>query len=54
MEDEKLQAVFGGKNKVSMFEMNRHLVQYLNDAHGRVTEMQSLPDCGPVLLLASL
>jgi upstream activation factor subunit UAF30 len=29
MADEKLQAVFGGKNKVSMFEMNRHLVQYL-------------------------
>jgi upstream activation factor subunit UAF30 len=29
MEDEKLQAVFGGKNKVSMFEMNRYLVQYL-------------------------
>ena len=24
MADEKLQAVFGGKNKVSMFEMNKH------------------------------
>ena len=29
MADEKLQAVFGGKNKVSMFEMNRHLAQHL-------------------------
>ena len=29
MADEKLQAVFGGKNKVSMFEMNKHLAQSL-------------------------
>ncbi|WP_262267722.1 MULTISPECIES: SWIB/MDM2 domain-containing protein [Microvirga] len=29
MADEKLQAVFGGKNKVSMFEMNKHLAQHL-------------------------
>jgi upstream activation factor subunit UAF30 len=29
MADEKLQAVFGGKNKVSMFEMNKHLAQQL-------------------------
>ncbi|WP_404295368.1 SWIB/MDM2 domain-containing protein (plasmid) [Microvirga sp. RSM25] len=28
MADEKLQAVFGGKNKVSMFEMNKHLAQH--------------------------
>lgn len=27
--DEKLQVVFGGKNKVSMFEMNKHLAQHL-------------------------
>jgi upstream activation factor subunit UAF30 len=26
---EKLQAVFGGKNKVSMFEMNKHPAQHL-------------------------
>jgi chromatin remodeling complex protein RSC6 len=29
MADEKLQAVFGGKNKVSMFEMNKHLARHL-------------------------
>jgi chromatin remodeling complex protein RSC6 len=29
MADEKLRAVFGGKNKVSMFEMNKHLAQHL-------------------------
>jgi upstream activation factor subunit UAF30 len=29
MANEKLQAVFGGKNKVSMFEMNKHLAQHL-------------------------
>jgi RNA polymerase sigma-70 factor (ECF subfamily) len=29
MADEKLEAVFGGKNKVSMFEMNKHLAQHL-------------------------
>jgi chromatin remodeling complex protein RSC6 len=29
MADEKFQAVFGGKNKVSMFEMNKHLAQHL-------------------------
>ena len=29
MADEKLQAVFGGKNKVSMFEINKHLAQHL-------------------------
>jgi upstream activation factor subunit UAF30 len=29
MADEKLKAVFGGKNKVSMFEMNKHLAQHL-------------------------
>ncbi|WP_262270872.1 SWIB/MDM2 domain-containing protein [Microvirga yunnanensis] len=29
MADEKLQAVFGGKNKVSMFEMNKYLAQHL-------------------------
>ncbi|MDF2973954.1 MAG: polymerase subunit sigma [Microvirga sp.] len=29
MADDKLQAVFGGKNKVSMFEMNKHLAQHL-------------------------
>ncbi|QRM35996.1 SWIB/MDM2 domain-containing protein [Microvirga sp. VF16] len=29
MADEKLQAVFGGKNKASMFEMNKHLAQHL-------------------------
>jgi upstream activation factor subunit UAF30 len=27
--DAKLEATFGGKSRVSMFEMNRHLVQYL-------------------------
>jgi chromatin remodeling complex protein RSC6 len=30
MADETLQAVFGGKNKVSMFEMNKHLAQHLS------------------------
>ena len=29
MAGEKLQAVFEGKNKVSMFEMNKHLAQHL-------------------------
>lgn len=29
MADEKLQAVFGGKTEVSMFEMNKHLAQHL-------------------------
>ncbi|MPR11335.1 SWIB/MDM2 domain-containing protein [Microvirga tunisiensis] len=29
MADEKLQAVFEGKTKVSMFEMNKHLAQHL-------------------------
>jgi chromatin remodeling complex protein RSC6 len=28
--DDKLQAVFGGKSKVSMFEMNKHLAQHLS------------------------
>lgn len=28
--DEKLKAVFGGKDKVSMFEMNKHLAQHLS------------------------
>jgi chromatin remodeling complex protein RSC6 len=28
--DGKLQAVFGGKSKVSMFEMNKHLAQHLS------------------------
>jgi upstream activation factor subunit UAF30 len=29
MADEKLQAVFAGKNRVSMFEMNKYLAQHL-------------------------
>jgi upstream activation factor subunit UAF30 len=29
MTDEKLQAVFGGRNKVSMFEMNKYLAHHL-------------------------
>ena len=29
MADENLQAVFGGRNKVSMFEMNKYLAQHL-------------------------
>jgi chromatin remodeling complex protein RSC6 len=28
--DAKLQAVFGGKRKVSMFEMNKHFAQHLS------------------------
>jgi chromatin remodeling complex protein RSC6 len=28
--DEKLRAVFGGKRKVSMFEMNKHFAQHLS------------------------
>jgi chromatin remodeling complex protein RSC6 len=28
--DAKLQAIFGGKSKVSMFEMNKHLAQHLS------------------------
>ena len=28
--DEKLQAIFGGKSRVSMFEMNKHLAQHLS------------------------
>jgi chromatin remodeling complex protein RSC6 len=28
--DEKLQAVFGGKSTVSMFEMNKYFVQHLS------------------------
>jgi len=28
--DDKLQAAFGGKSKVSMFEMNRYLAQHLS------------------------
>jgi chromatin remodeling complex protein RSC6 len=28
--DAKLQAVFGGKSKVSMFEMNNHFAQHLS------------------------
>jgi chromatin remodeling complex protein RSC6 len=28
--DEKLQAIFGGKSTVSMFEMNKHLAQHLS------------------------
>jgi chromatin remodeling complex protein RSC6 len=28
--DAKLQAVFGGKSKVSMFEMNKHFAQHLS------------------------
>jgi chromatin remodeling complex protein RSC6 len=27
--DDKLQAIFGGKDKVSMFEMNKHLSNHL-------------------------
>jgi upstream activation factor subunit UAF30 len=29
MTDETLQAVFGGRNKLSMFEMNKYLAQHL-------------------------
>jgi chromatin remodeling complex protein RSC6 len=28
--DDKLQAVFGGKSKVCMFEMNKHFAQHLS------------------------
>jgi chromatin remodeling complex protein RSC6 len=28
--DEKLQAIFGGKSRVSMFEMNKHFAQHLS------------------------
>jgi chromatin remodeling complex protein RSC6 len=28
--DERLQAIFGGRDKVSMFEMNKHLAQHLS------------------------
>lgn len=28
--DEKLRPVFGGKDKVSMFEMNKHFAQHLS------------------------
>ena len=28
--DDKLRKVFGGKDKVSMFEMNKHLAQHLS------------------------
>jgi chromatin remodeling complex protein RSC6 len=28
--DNKLQAIFGGKSTVSMFEMNKHLAQHLS------------------------
>ena len=28
--DDKLQAIFGGKSKVSMFEMNKHFAQHLS------------------------
>ena len=28
--DEKLRAVFGGKDKVSMFEVNKHFAQHLS------------------------
>ena len=28
--DEKLRAVFGGKDRVSMFEMNKHFAQHLS------------------------
>nr|WP_262027819.1 SWIB/MDM2 domain-containing protein [Microvirga sp. Mcv34] len=28
--DDKLRPVFGGKNKVSMFEMNKHFAQHLS------------------------
>jgi chromatin remodeling complex protein RSC6 len=28
--DDKLQAIFGGKSRVSMFEMNKHLAQHLS------------------------
>jgi chromatin remodeling complex protein RSC6 len=30
MADEKLRAVFDGKDKVSMFEMNKHFAQHLS------------------------
>lgn len=30
MADDKLRAVFGGKDKVSMFEMNKHLSNHLS------------------------
>ena len=28
--DDKLQAIFGGKSTVSMFEMNKHIAQHLS------------------------
>jgi chromatin remodeling complex protein RSC6 len=28
--DDKLRAIFGGKDKVSMFEMNKHFAQHLS------------------------
>jgi chromatin remodeling complex protein RSC6 len=30
LNDDKRRAVFGGKSKVSMFEMNKHFAQYLS------------------------
>ena len=30
LDDDKLQAIFGGKSTVSMFEMNKHLAQHLS------------------------
>ena len=28
--DDKLRAIFGGRDKVSMFEMNKHIAQHLS------------------------
>jgi chromatin remodeling complex protein RSC6 len=41
MADEKLQAVFGGRNKVSMFEMNKYLAQHLTCPPGAASDASS-------------
>ena len=49
--DEKLQALFGSKSKVSMFEMNKHFAQHLLSS---LLLLSSSPYCGSCPLTGCL
>ena len=42
MADAKLKPIFGGKDRVSMFEMNKHLSNHLTDSGEKVTKKQKV------------
>lgn len=45
MADAKLKRIFGGKDRVSMSEMNKHLSNHLQDSGEKVSEKKVQRDC---------